>query len=97
MARDGRVSLDDAAEPAENGTVVARVRDGPSSFVVHLTAIRRELQVSCTCPVFALGRDACRHVWAALIATDRARRLRMPFDFELTSSARRSSAFARPR
>jgi uncharacterized Zn finger protein len=86
MVREGGVALDEGAESG----VLARVRDGPSLFVVHLTALRRELQVACTCPVFALGRDACRHVWAALVATDRVRRLarlRPVRDFELVRAA----------
>jgi hypothetical protein len=72
LARDGSVDL----EQLGVGRLVARVRDGPSRFVVHVSAIRRELQVTCSCPVFGLGRDACRHVWAALVAIDRAGHLR---------------------
>lgn len=86
MVREGGVALDEGGE----SDVIARVRDGPSLFVVHLTALRRELQVACTCPVFALGRDACRHVWAALVATDRVRRLprlRPMRDLELVRAA----------
>jgi uncharacterized Zn finger protein len=67
IARDGHVAI----EEGSGRHARARVRDGPSLFVVRLEAIRRELQVTCTCPVFALGRDACRHVWAALVALDR--------------------------
>ncbi len=70
MAREERVEIAD--EEASERHAVARVRDGPSLFVVRLDAVGRELQVACSCPVFALGREACRHVWAALVALDRA-------------------------
>jgi uncharacterized Zn finger protein len=61
-----------AIEEGSTRHAVARVRDGPALFVVQLTSVGRELRVACTCPVFALGREACRHVWAALVAIDRA-------------------------
>jgi uncharacterized Zn finger protein len=61
-----------AIEEGSHRHALARVRDGPALFVVRLVSVGRELQVACTCPVFALGRDACRHVWAALVAIDRA-------------------------
>ncbi len=70
MARENDVTIEDGSDRH----AVARVRDGPSVFVVRLEVTpraRRELKVSCTCPVFALGRDACRHVWAALVTVDR--------------------------
>ncbi|MEA2746234.1 MAG: hypothetical protein QOI41_377 [Myxococcales bacterium] len=66
-AHDERVEIEEGSDRH----ALARVRDGPSLFVVRLDAVSRELQVACTCPVFALGRDACRHVWAALVAVDR--------------------------
>ena len=79
---------------ASDTRVVAHVRDGPGVYVVVLTAIRRDLQVACTCPVFALGRDACRHVWAALVAVDRGGhlgRLRHPRLLPALISERRCS------
>lgn len=79
MARERGVTLEARSE----AHAIARVRDGASLFVVKLLAVRRELQVACSCPVFALGRVACRHVWAALVATDRERLLRAPRDVKL--------------
>jgi hypothetical protein len=67
MARERCVVIEEGNE----ARALVCVRDGPALFVVCLLAVRRELQVACTCPVFALGRDACRHVWAALVASDR--------------------------
>lgn len=61
-----------AIEEGSERHAVVRVRDGPSLFSVDLRAVGRELHVACTCPVFALGLHACRHVWAALVAIDRA-------------------------
>lgn len=79
MVREGRVAIEESTE----ARAVARVRDGISVFVVRLVAVRRELQVACTCPVFALGRVACRHVWAALVASDRENRLVAPRELDL--------------
>jgi uncharacterized Zn finger protein len=91
MVREGAVEIVDATD----GRVVTRVREGPGVYVVVVTAIRRELQVECTCPVFALGRDACRHLWAALVAVDRAghlAKLRRPsLGFALVRARRSAS------
>jgi uncharacterized Zn finger protein len=84
MAREHGVTI----EKASDSRVLAHVRDGRALFLVHLTAVGRELQVECTCPVFALGRDACRHVWAAFVAADLARRLRSRAELELVRSRR---------
>ena len=79
MVRERRVAIEEGTE----AHAVARVRDGPTLFVVELVAVRHEVQVACTCPVFALGRVACRHVWAALTASDREGHLLAPRDVEL--------------
>lgn len=82
MARERRVVIEEGSE----AHAVARVRDGPAVFLVRLVAIRHEVQVACSCPVFALGRIACRHVWAVLVASDREGHLLAPRDVALTKS-----------
>ncbi len=41
--------------------------------VVAVDSQRRRLEVSCTCPYFADRLEACKHIWASLLAADAAK------------------------
>jgi hypothetical protein len=57
--------------------VVAEVR-GRHDYAVVLRVDGGRLAVSCTCPAFDREFDPCKHVWATIVAVDRAGGLDLP-------------------
>jgi superfamily II DNA or RNA helicase len=56
----------------ENGVIHATVQGG-ERYDVWIEPARRRLRVTCTCPYFLDHADACKHVWAALLAAESKR------------------------
>src|SRR4051812_26339923 len=79
--RSGCVSILDTSEM----TVSASVR-GTRVYQVALTLDEHRLVVDCTCPYFEDSIEVCKHIWAVVLAADRARTFEVPdslwFDFE---------------
>jgi hypothetical protein len=66
------------AELARRGKVVVVVRRGSPAYDVRVgresVALVRagpKVHASCSCPLFTLGLDGCRHLWASLVVLDR--------------------------
>ncbi len=73
--REGRVRIDSVS-----GThVVARVR-GSETYRVNLYRDGQTIQASCTCPYFDV--EACKHVWAVILAADQQRLLQGQGQFQ---------------
>src|SRR5712691_250086 len=55
---------------AQNGIIQATVR-GSQLYDVWLEPSGDLLQASCTCPYFIDRNDACKHVWAVILAAEK--------------------------
>jgi len=76
--RSGRVSV----VRADSAHFSANVR-GTRSYDVSLQLDDDRLIVKCTCPYFEGSIEPCKHIWAAILAADRARRFHVPSDLSL--------------
>ena len=54
--------------------------EGSAAYTVTLALERNQLEVSCTCPYFSGSFDACKHIWATILAADRDRLVAVPAD-----------------
>lgn len=50
----------------------AKVTERGSEYFLRIALADDALTVSCSCPLFVLGLDGCRHVWAVVLAADRS-------------------------
>jgi superfamily II DNA or RNA helicase len=64
-AASGRVSLGDA-----NHAWLSAVVRGTNRYEVELAREGSQLLVSCSCPYFDDGSEACKHVWATLVVAE---------------------------
>ena len=71
--RGGRVTV-----VTSTPTVFTTVVRGTRRYDVTLTLEADSLKASCTCPYFTDTFDPCKHVWAAILAADRARVFPVP-------------------
>ena len=59
---------------------------GTRLYDVSLTLDDDRLIVDCACPFFQQSIEPCKHIWAAILAADRARAFPVPadlsFDFD---------------
>lgn len=86
LARRGKVAVVARAPPAY------ALRVGAESVTLALSRAGPKVRASCTCPLFALGLDGCRHLWASLVVLDRAGAFRPMLaraDFDLVPDRRR--------
>ena len=71
--------------PSGPGVFHASVR-GTRLYDISLTLDDDRLIVDCTCPFFQQSIEPCKHIWAAILAADRARAFPVPadlsFDFD---------------
>jgi superfamily II DNA or RNA helicase len=96
---DGRVST----VRSDSGRFIATVR-GSRTYDTALTLDGDRLIVDCTCPYFEDSLEPCKHIWAAILAADRARVFHVPeglsldFDdaFELDTPAREADSAGTP-
>src|SRR6476620_3484697 len=56
---------------------------GSAAYTVTLALEQNQLEVSCTCPYFSGSFDACKHIWATILAADRDRLMAVPADLWL--------------
>src|SRR5260221_4989281 len=65
--REGHVQILEGG-PWEVGAHV----QGSESYGVHLQRTKEEIKASCTCPYFLDNLDFCKHIWATLLAAEKA-------------------------
>src|SRR5262245_7313788 len=62
---------------SDSTSIAASVR-GEQPYDVSLTLNGDRLSATCTCPYFEDHYEACKHIWAAILAADDAGSLQVP-------------------
>jgi superfamily II DNA or RNA helicase len=69
----GRVSV-----TRSNSNTLAAVVRGTRAYNVSLTLDEHRLVVDCSCPYFEDSINACKHIWAVILAADRVHAFQVP-------------------